>query len=517
MSLTSLKTISLQRFSLNFAANIFAALWMLAGSTRAFAWVKPTFLQFLLFATLALASNVLFSWLAADTGSVFNEQGLVSYLIWPTIIVLAGIILARRSGNHALVFVPAVLWLTADAMLALLQSGVQFLGIRGWLPEWSYSLLPTLFLLLFLWQTVALLWIFARRMRTPWWERILILLGAAALLTVWQKNVADQPIFKLQPVQPVLEEAALYKQPALLQQALTAVDPSTPGKTDWYFMGIAGFAEQDVFRSEIEQVRQLFDVRFGTKGHSLALINNAHSWLDEPVATKSSIEAGLKRIGQQMNADEDVLFLTLSSHGDQGWFVMQNPPLEMDNIDPQWLRATLDSSGIRWRVIVISSCYSGSFIKALASPTTVVITASAADKMSFGCSNSADITYFGKAFFSESLRENTSFAAAFKAASKRIYERETAMGFEPSEPQMVVGKLMQTALPAFEQALFVKQPPTETNLQPMNQPQAGVQQPISIRIPDEAEKEPSYPADTNNMANTGVAIDPESSINEPTN
>lgn len=483
MSLTSLKTISLQRFSLNFAANIFAALWMLAGSTRAFAWVKPTFLQFLWFSLLALGSNVLFSWLAADQGSVFNEQGLVSYLIWPTIIVLAGIILARRSGNHALVFVPAVLWLTADTMLALLQSVVQFLGMRGWLPEWSYALLPTLFLLLFLWQTVALLWIFARRMRTPWWERILILLGAAALLTVWQNNVADQPIFKLQPVQPVISEAALYRQPQLLQEALAAIDPSTPGKTDWYFMGVAGFADQDVFRSEIAQVRQLFDVRFGTKGHSLALINNVNSWLEEPVATKTSIEKGLKRIGQQMNADEDVLFLTLSSHGDQGWFLMQNLPLEMDNLDPKWLRTALDKSGIRWRVIVISSCYSGSFIDELASPTTVVITASSKDKMSFGCSSSADITYFGEAFFAESLRENTSFASAFKVASKRIHQRETAMGFEPSEPQMVVGKLMQTALPAFEQVLFVQQqPPSEANLQPIRQQSQSAQEQRAIRL-----------------------------------
>jgi hypothetical protein len=31
------------------------------------------------------------------------------------------------------------------------------------------------------------------------------------------------------------------------------------------------------------------------------------------------------------------------------------------------------------------------------------------------------------------------------------------MGFEPSEPQMVVGSLMKTALPAFEQVLFDQQ------------------------------------------------------------
>ena len=459
MPLSSLKTISLQRFSLNFAANIIAALWMLVGSTRAFSWVKPTFIQFATFALLALSSNVLFAWLAAVDGSVFNEQGLVSYLIWPAIISLGGIILARRSGNQMLLFVPVVLWLAADMISALLQSLVQFLGSHGWLPDWSYAFLPILFLVLFLWQTIALLWIFARRLRTPWWERIIILVGAVALLTIWQRNVADQPIFKPVPVQPVLAEAALYKQPQLLEQALAAVDPSIAGKTDWYFMGVAGFAEQNVFRSEIHKVRELFDVRFGTSGRSLSLINNTYGWLDEPIATKTSVLKGLKRIGQQMNADEDVLFMALSSHGDQDFIHLSNPPLEMDNLDATWLREALDASGIRWRVIVVSACYSGSFIDELTSPTTVVITASAADKMSFGCSNTAEMTYFGQAFFAESLRQSNSFSAAFKDASLRVQERESLMGFEPSEPQMVVGSLMKTALPAFEQVLFDKMRP----------------------------------------------------------
>jgi len=468
LSLASLKTVSLQRFSLNFAANIIATLWMLVGSTRAFSWVKPTFIQFALFAILALGSNVLFSWLAAANGSVFNEQGLVSYLIWPMIILLGGIILARRAGNQALVFVPVILWLVADTLSALLQSLVQFFGSYGWLPSWSYSFLPILFLVLFLWQTLALLWIFFRRLRISWWERIIVLVGAVALLTIWQRNVADQPIFKQIPVEPVLEEAALYEQPRLLQQALDRIDPSIPGKSDWYFMGVAGFSDQNVFRSEINKVRELFDVRFGTSGHSLALINNNYTWLDEPIATKTSILRGLKTIGQQMNADEDVLFLTLSSHGDENVIQLANPPLAMDNLDAAWLREALDASGIRWRVIVVSACYSGSFIDELASPTTVIITASAADKMSFGCTNSAEMTYFGQAFFAESLRENTSFSDAFKDAAYRVQERELYMGFEPSEPQMVIGSLMETALPAFEQVLFTKTRPALANM--TNQP-----------------------------------------------
>ncbi|WP_261862960.1 hypothetical protein [Psychrobacter sp. JCM 18900] len=38
------------------------------------------------------------------------------------------------------------------------------------------------------------------------------------------------------------------------------------------------------------------------------------------------------------------------------------------------------------------------------------------------------------------------------------------MGFEPSEPQMVIGSLMETALPAFEQVLFDKARPSVASI-----------------------------------------------------
>lgn len=164
-----------------------------------------------------------------------------------------------------------------------------------------------------------------------------------------------------------------------------------------------------------------------------------------------------------MNPSEDVLFLVLSSHGAVnenntpiGDLVLDNPPLDLHDIDPDWLRQTLDASGIRWRVIVVSSCYSGTFIDKLSSPTTTIITASRADRASFGCTNDANLTYFGRAFFAEGLREQTNFMDAFEHAKLRVSEREALMGFEPSEPQMALGSLMKTALPEFEKALFTQ-------------------------------------------------------------
>lgn len=461
MSFSSIKINLLQRFSLNFSANIIAAFWMLVGSVRAFYWVKPTILQFVVFLGVALSANVLFAYLASDLTSNLNIQGLIGYLIWPMIMLVAGIILARRLDNDVLTFIPAILWLTADSILMFIQSLIQFLATYNLLPVFLYDYIAWLFLLVFVWNTASLLLIFAKKLNWAWWERLLMLVGAIALLVVWQKNIADEPIFKMPIASPTIDEKAFYEQPELLNAAIDHIEMGKVGVSEWYFMGVAGFADQNVFANEIYAARQLFDVRFGTKGRSIALINNRDTWHDEPIATRTSIANSLKAIGKKMNPQEDVLFLTLTSHGivgddhlPTGEIELANSPIMMKPIDGKWLREALDNSGIRWRVIVISACYSGTFIDDLASPTTLIITASAADRASFGCSADADLTYFGRAFFAESMRTESSFDKAFLVATRKIAEREALKGFTPSNPQMLTGDLMQTVLPEFEKALF---------------------------------------------------------------
>lgn len=434
---------------------------MLVASVRAFNWVKPSFAQFVCFLTTALLANVLFAWLAADMGSVFNEQGLISYLVWPVIILVAGVIIANRLQNQALTFIPVVLWLTADTLLMLVQSFIQFLGTQNWLSLWLYDVIPTAFMLIFVWQSASLLLIFAKKLNWSLLERTLMLIGAIALLGVWQKNVSNEPIFKVQDPAPTLAEQDFYVQSTLLESALAGVEKGKLGVSEWYFMGVAGYSGQDVFASEIAAARQLFDVRFGTAGRSVSLVNNPYTIKDFPIASRTSVAHALTDIGEKMNSEEDVLFLTLTSHGvvgadnlPTGELAMENPPFELDPIDGKWLKEALDKAGIRWRVIVVSACYSGSFIKELASPNTVIITASRADRASFGCSNDADLTYFGRAFFEESLRSETTFEKAFAKTVRRVGEKEALMGFTPSEPQISVGNLMKTALPEFEKVLF---------------------------------------------------------------
>jgi hypothetical protein len=249
-------------------------------------------------------------------------------------------------------------------------------------------------------------------------------------------------------------EDVFYKQSNVLAEALQSIRPGRKGIVDVFFIGMAGYGRQDVFRKEVESVTQIFRDRFGADGHVIQLINNPKTLLDYPIASKTSLAAALKRVAEVMDNDEDVLVLYMTSHGSEDHrFTLSLWPLAFHELDPATLRRVLDESGIRNRVVIVSGCYSGGFVKPLESADTLVITASAADRNSFGCSNEAEWTYFGKAYFDDALRGTHSFTKAFETARPKIAEREKKDKYPASEPQMAVGAGIAARLEALENQL----------------------------------------------------------------
>ncbi|MCG2609625.1 MULTISPECIES: C13 family peptidase [unclassified Acinetobacter] len=438
----------------DFKSNQTAGMWLFLGSRRSLQIVRPSILQLIFWGILGGSANSLFSWLSADEIGQFNSQGLISYALWPFIALIVGIFLSQRINNLRLMLVPALLWLVLDTHIALLQSLIQYLGYIDVLPYMFYDYLPTIFMVLFVWQSLAVVWVFSRELKWPWWERALIVAATLFTLVVWQMSVKNQPIWKVEETPPSFAEDAFYAQSRILNKSLESIQYGEFAQSHWYFLGVAGAGYQDVFKSEVERIKEQFDTRFGTFGRSMVLVNNPETRTQIPIASRTSMEMALRRIGQQMNKESDVLFLYMTSHGLPNEFEMENAPIDLNDVDPKWLRDTLDKSGIRWRVIVISACYSGSFVPALQDDNTLIITASAADRSSFGCSNEADYTYFGRAFFDQAMREQMSIEGAFEQTKKTVAQWETAQGFEASEPQWSIGKNMEFMLPQLEQRLF---------------------------------------------------------------
>jgi hypothetical protein len=234
------------------------------------------------------------------------------------------------------------------------------------------------------------------------------------------------------------------------------VEPQRAGVPDIYLVAAGLYAGEDVFMKEIRMIADLFRSRFDTAGRTITLINNVQTLDAYPIATLTSLSQSLKHVGEVLNADEDVLVLYLSSHGSEKHELSVDfRPLKLSTIDPGKLKAALDASGIRWKVVVISACYSGGFVDALKDERTLVITASSADKTSFGCGAGSDATYLAQALFGEALKKTFSFEAAFEEARKTIEGWEREKGYTPSDPQIFVGAQIRPKLAEVERRLSV--------------------------------------------------------------
>ena len=224
----------------------------------------------------------------------------------------------------------------------------------------------------------------------------------------------------------------LVAQRHLFDRAVAALESGRPGVIDLYLLAVGGDGTQEVFRREVEFVRNQFDERYGTRNRSLALANSKTASL--PMASVASIAEALTAFAARMNLDEDILFLFLTSHGTpQHDLKLQQPPMALRDLPASELGRLLRTSGIRWKVIVVSACYSGGFIDALRDDSTLIITASRHDRSSFGCADENDFTYFGRAFFKEALPASRTFQDAFARADALVAEWERKD--QPKEPR----------------------------------------------------------------------------------
>ena len=222
----------------------------------------------------------------------------------------------------------------------------------------------------------------------------------------------------------VVSSAALAA-PGDLASALAALQPSQRGRINLYLLAVAGDGTQEVFRREVEFVRSQFDRDFGTRGRSIALVNTRSAASTAPLATVENIREALSAIAARMDRDNDILFLFMTSHGGKDHeFKLNQKEMTLRGLRPKELAEMLAQSHIRWKVVLVSACYSGGFIEPLKNEGTMVMTAARADRTSFGCEDENEFTYFGRAFFKEALPASGSFFEAFNKAKALVDEWE---------------------------------------------------------------------------------------------
>jgi hypothetical protein len=237
-------------------------------------------------------------------------------------------------------------------------------------------------------------------------------------------------------------------QPRLLQEQFAQLPPSRKGETEIYTLAIAGWADQDVFVKELDGALEALGSVLPIKGRTVRLINRRDTVTTIPLASFSNFKAAVHAIGNVMDKDNDVCVLVMTSHGEQTGFALQLPG-GIAELTPQQVAAALDGEGIKNRVVIVSACFSGIFVPPLANDNTIVITAADAKHTSFGCAPERDWTYFGDAFFHQSLHPGADFENAFEHARVLIHGWEMMDQATPSNPQGSFGSALVAKLTPF--------------------------------------------------------------------
>lgn len=239
-------------------------------------------------------------------------------------------------------------------------------------------------------------------------------------------------------------EAVLAAQAFLLDHALAELADERPGQADLYFVAFAPDGRDDAWREDAEAAQEAMDARWGTAGRSVLLANSPQTLLTVPFASVTNLRETLGELAAIIDVEEDVVMLYLTGRGTPDHRLAANqPPLSLVDLTPAGLRQLLDDADIKWRIIVVSACYSGGFLEPLQDDYTLIVTDARADREAFGCGGRTPAGLFGGAFFGEGLGKGESIEAAFERAKAAVAARERDAGYAPAaEPQMFVGEAM---------------------------------------------------------------------------
>lgn len=391
-------------------------------------------------AIVALAVWLAFDRYAAGPGAMWFGSGVVGITWYAAGLVALAWVLHRASHGTARFRV-----LLASVVAGLPLPLALALAVDQWAPEGLRS--PALAVL-----GIAAAVYVGHSLLAATGGRLFYAMPLAALLVLAFAHVTgdvwvDPHVWYAYPddeeslwAHPEERERLFFEQADRIDAAVADLRAGEPGRPDVFFLGFAGVAEEKVFAEEIQLAADVISQRYGAAGRTLLLVNDRRDRTAHPLASVQGLRRALAGMAERMDLAEDVLFLMLTSHGSKApTLSVSNGEWPLQQLDAETLGSALDEAGIRWRVIVISACYSGGFIETLADESTIVLTSAAADRASFGCSDARDVTEFGAALVRDALPQAPSLASAFEEAKRALEERERLEGVTPSLPQAHFG------------------------------------------------------------------------------
>ena len=224
-----------------------------------------------------------------------------------------------------------------------------------------------------------------------------------------------------------------------LSRALAALRSQRTGTVEAYVIVIA-LDSDAVFSREAREAGRVLASRFDAAGRTIVLANDEGASKGDGHGSPQTLALALRRAAELMDRNEDVLVLYSTSHGaaDAG-LVYKDDQGGSGFVSPGPLAEKLHSLGIRNRLLILQACFAGQFIPALKDANTIIVTAAASDRTSFGCQAGNDWTYFGDALINHALRQPLPFDVQVRRAVALIAAAEDREKLDPSNPQVSTG------------------------------------------------------------------------------
>ncbi len=225
-----------------------------------------------------------------------------------------------------------------------------------------------------------------------------------------------------------------------LAASISALQPQRNGVIDAYVISI-GLDSDPVFEREAGEAAKVLSRRYGATGKTIVLSAGAD---DQGIGTAQgsppNLATALAAVAAKMNLKEDVLILFATTHGDpNSGLAYRDGNKGYGAIAPVRLANLLDDLGFERRMILLSACYAGIFMPHLTNENSIIVTAAASNRTSFGCSPGNDWTFFGDALINNGMRKPQPFDKATEEAVGLISKWESSKQLVPSRPQTFVG------------------------------------------------------------------------------
>ena len=221
--------------------------------------------------------------------------------------------------------------------------------------------------------------------------------------------------------------------------ALDALKQQRPGTVDAYVVVVA-LDGDPVFAREAREAGRVLANRFDAAGRTIVLANDEGSSKADAPGSPQTLTLALARVAELMDRTEDVLVLYSTSHGEpEAGLVYKDLKRGGGLISPVRLSSMLNMLGFKNRLLILQACFAGQFVPALKSASTIVVTAAAADRSSFGCQAGNDWTFFGDALINHAFRQPLPLDIQLQRATALIAAAESRERLEPSNPQVSTG------------------------------------------------------------------------------